>query len=173
MTPPARSGGGGPATVGGISDLVEDTPDAEVYEKYAPELVRFAATLVGPSGAEDLVSAVFLRAMAAPTWTSVRNKRAYLYRAALNEARSRHRSTQRRLARESAVAGRAEHDDVAADSDVLRALRRLSVRQRAAIWMAYWLDAPVREIADTLHVPLRTVERDLRIARARLERELS
>jgi RNA polymerase sigma-70 factor (ECF subfamily) len=152
---------------------VELDPNAEAYDKYAPELIRFATTLVGPSGAEDLVSTVFVRLVASGALGPVANRRAYLYRSLVNEARSRHRSTQRRLARESAVSAAAVVDAVDVEVDVLRALRRLSVRQRAVLWMAYWLDAPVREIASTLGVPLRTVERDLRAARNRLERDLS
>lgn len=150
-----------------------DHDDAEVYAKYAPELTRFASTLVGPSGSEDVISAVFLRVMARPSWPSVKNKRAYLYRAVVNEARSRHRSTQRRLAREIAAVERTERNAQVSDADILSALRRLSVRQRAVMWMTYWLDSPVPEIADTLQVPRRTVERDLRTARDRLKRDLA
>ncbi len=47
------------------------TDDAEVYRKYADELMRFAAALVGPSGAEELLSTAFLKALRAPSnWTT-------------------------------------------------------------------------------------------------------
>lgn len=145
----------------------------ELYEKHALELSRFASTLVGPSGAEDLVSAVFVRLISSDSLREVTNQRAYLFRAVLNEARSQHRSTQRRLAREAAVAS--EHLGVAEpqDADVLRALARLSVRQRAVLWLAYWMDAPVSEIGSWLKVSTRTVERELRAGKELLEKELS
>ena len=53
--------------------------------------------------------------------------------------------------------------------DVLDALRRLSVRQRAVIYLTYWLGMRADEVARTLDVSLRTVERELTSARGRLE----
>ncbi|HEV3401155.1 MAG TPA: hypothetical protein VG078_04990 [Acidimicrobiales bacterium] len=61
--------------------------DAETYEKHAEELVRFATLLVGPGGADDLVSGAVLRAFSSPAWPSVTEPRAYLYRTLVNEAR--------------------------------------------------------------------------------------
>ena len=79
------------------------TSDAEVYRKYADELIRFGAALVGPSGAEDLLAGSVLRAIASPRWPEVENKRAYLYRVLFNEA------------------GRARRDDDAARCTARRA----------------------------------------------------
>ena len=152
--------------------MVDCVDDAGVYAKYADELMRFATVLVGPFGAEDLVATVFARALMSPSWPRIGNRRAYLYRAMTNEARSQYRATQRRLAREIKAGARDVVEPVMADPDVLAALRRLSVRQRAVIWMAYWRDAAVEEIARTLGVSTRTVERDLHQARQQLERDL-
>ncbi len=152
--------------------MVDCVDDAGVYAKYSDELMRFATVLVGPSGAEDLVATVFARALSSPSWSGIDNRRAYLYRALTNEARSQYRATQRRLAREIQSGEREVVESVTADPDVLAALRRLSVRQRAVIWMAYWRDASVEEIARTLDVSTRTVERDLHQARQHLERDL-
>lgn len=42
--------------------------DAEVYRKHKDELMRFAAALVGPSHAADVVSNVVTRILAAGRW---------------------------------------------------------------------------------------------------------
>jgi RNA polymerase sigma-70 factor (ECF subfamily) len=151
--------------------------DAETYRKYADELIRFASGLVGPSGAEDVVSNAVLRAVSGAQWSRVDNQRAYLYRAVLNEASSQHRSTTRRLNREIRAFQRdvstgiavSRSDTSNVDFDVLIALRRLSERQRAVIHLTYWVDLPVADIASLLGLPTRTVERELSRARTRLE----
>jgi RNA polymerase sigma factor (sigma-70 family) len=53
------------------------------------------------------------------------------------------------------------------------ALRSLTVRQRAVIYLTYWDDLAPADIATTLDTSLRTVERDLNSARTRLEETLS
>jgi len=151
--------------------------DAETYRKYADKLIRFASGLVGPSGAEDVVSNAVLRAVSGAQWSRVDNQRAYLYRAVLNEASSQHRSTTRRLNREIRAFQRdvstgiavSRSDTSNVDFDVLIALRRLSERQRAVIHLTYWVDLPVADIASLLGLPTRTVERELSRARTRLE----
>jgi RNA polymerase sigma factor (sigma-70 family) len=143
--------------------------DAEVYAKYASELVGFAAATVGPSDADDVVAAAVLRVLSAPSWTSVENRRAYLYRAVLNEALNVRRATARRLRREVRAAQSASIEAVSSDVDVLEALRRLSVRQRAVVYLRYWMDLPVREVAEVLGVAPRSVERDLTAARRRVK----
>ncbi|HZD22203.1 MAG TPA: hypothetical protein VE569_02205 [Acidimicrobiia bacterium] len=79
--------------------------DAETYEKYAGELVRFATGLVGPDDAADVVSGVFVKVLGTRSWPDVDEQRAYLYQAVLNEVRMRHRSTMGRRAREMRAAG--------------------------------------------------------------------
>ena len=142
--------------------------DGDVYEKYADELIRFATMLVGPSGAEDVLADAVIRAFTSPRWPLVTNQRAYLYRAVFSEASNVSRAAQRRMNRELRVAT----DDVAPESlalELLDALRRLTVRQRAVVHLAYWVDLPLAEIARTLKVGERTVERELSAARRRLE----
>jgi hypothetical protein len=141
------------------------TSDAELYRKYADELIRFCSALVGPSGAEDLLAAAVVKALAAPRWAGVDNKRAYLYRVVLNEAYRARRDTARRLEREARSAGTEAVHNTAVDRDVVTALLRLSVRQRAVVFLTYWaewLKAPFHRV--------RAVER-LAVARIVVERE--
>lgn len=149
--------------------------DATLYAQVAPELIRFASTLVGPSGADDLFATAVVNAMTSPRWPAVANQRAYLYRCVVNEAQKQRRSTDRRLAREVRVAERPDSElrTVGLDPSVLAALRRLTVRQRAVIYLTYWSDLTPKQVAETLESSLRTVERDLTTARTRLEEMLS
>ena len=147
--------------------------DGELYRKYGDELIRFATALVGPSGAEDVLATALIRCFSSRHWPAVTNRRAYLYRVVTNEAFKVRRSTQRRLSREARVAVVDAYTDGPEDVDVLRALRRLTPRQRAVGHLTYWQDLPAHEVADLLGLSVRTVERELNATRRRLEELLS
>jgi len=141
---------------------------ATVYAEHAAELVRYAAVLAGPAGADDLVADACVKAFAAPSWATVDNPRAYLYRAVLNEARQAARSGARRTARERRVAGRDRVEPAEPRPDVLASLHTLTDRQRAIVFFTYWQDRTSAEIADDLGIDQRTVQRELTAARTRL-----
>ena len=147
-----------------------DEADAQIYEKYADELIRFATALAGPSMAEDVLSDAMLRVFSSTPWKAVKNKRAYLYRAVLNEALQARRSIDRRIRREHAAVSRPPSEGSFIDRlELLDALRRLSMRQRAVVYLTYWIGLDASEIARGLDISLRTVERELSAARRRLE----
>jgi RNA polymerase sigma factor (sigma-70 family) len=147
-----------------------DRDAAEAYDKYADELVRFATSLVGPFDADDVMSVALVRVLRRPTWRAVDDLRPYLFRAVINEARGRRRSADRRLRRETDAARLAgEAVSAFVRIEVLDALRQLTIQQRAVVFMTYWLDQPAADVARTLHVSLRTVERELTRARRALE----
>ncbi len=58
-----------------LSVGTEREADADVYARHAPELVRFATVLAGPSGADDLVASAVLKAFTNPGWSGVQNQR--------------------------------------------------------------------------------------------------
>jgi RNA polymerase sigma-70 factor, ECF subfamily len=155
-----------------LSVGTERDADADVYARHAPELVRFAIVLAGPSGADDLVAAAVLKAFSNPGWSGVQNQRAYLYRAVLNEARQEGRANGRRVRREQLVAPPERTDGPTPRPEVLAAMRRLDQRQRAIVFFTYWQDRTPVEIADDLGVNVRTVQRELAAARQRLLQEL-
>jgi RNA polymerase sigma-70 factor (ECF subfamily) len=151
-----------------------DASDGEVYEKYGEELTRFATFLLGAGDAPDVVVDAVLGAFASPAWPTVRERRAYLYRAVLNRARMHARSQGRRRAREQVSA----QPDVAPeapapDPDVLAAVAGLSERQRAVVYLTYWDDLTPSAIASLLDVTEGSVRRHLararRILRSRLD----
>lgn len=147
--------------------------DAEVYEKYSRELIGFAAAVAGPTDAEDVVAGAVLRAISSPRWRAIDNRRAYLYRAVMSEAHNMPRSTARRLKREERAAAATSFEVSPNDHDVLAALRRLTVRQRAVVFLTYWTDQPAASVADTLGMSQRSVERELTMARRRIEEMLT
>lgn len=163
----------------------------EAYDKWADELVAYATVVAGRDDAADAVADTFAsllrteRAAATsntPTpWEQVREPRAYLYRSVLNTARRRHRARSRRSARET------RHDrlerpvrswsPVPADSplhdpDVMRAVDALSLGQRSAIYLTYWDDLSVYDVARAMGCSTGSVKRHLARARAALREAL-
>ena len=117
-----------------MGKMMTMTPsDTELYREHADELTRYATVLVGPDDAPDVVIDAVLAAFASPGWRRVEHPRAYLFRAVLNTANSRHRSAGRRRRRESVVALQERPSDAReqeAALDVHRALGTLSPQQR-------------------------------------------
>jgi RNA polymerase sigma-70 factor (ECF subfamily) len=141
----------------------------DVYRKYADDLVRFATGLVGPFEAPDVVTDACLRVFRSPEWRGVSNHRAYLYRSVLNQARTHHRATLRRRVRELRAAGPDVAAPVEVDVDVLAAVDRLSVQQRASVVLTYWEDLTPGEVGARLGISEGAVKRHLARARTRLK----
>ena len=142
---------------------------AQREEQAVADSTRFATVLAGPSAAADLVASAVAKASANPDWRTVDNRRAYLYRAVLNEARQTARSDSRRQRREQLAAPvERTGGEPSVRPEVLAAVRRLDQRQRAIVFFTYWQDRTPAEIADDLGVTVRTVQRELADARARL-----
>jgi RNA polymerase sigma factor (sigma-70 family) len=151
---------------------VNPNSDAEVYATNASDLVRFATALVGPADAPDVVSGALVRVLASGSWAYVQDRRAYLFRAVLNEARMHHRSTLRRRAREARVAIVDLTRDDERDVEVLERVARLSVRQRAVVMLTYWNDLAPHAIAALLGISEGSVRKHLARAHARLKESL-
>jgi len=151
---------------------VHDGENAEIYGKYADDLVRFATALVGPTDAPDVVADAVIRALFARSWPAVRDHRAYLTRSVLNEARMHHRATLRRRAREAKAAGSDISYDAVPRPEVLAHVARLSLRQRAVVVLTYWDDLDQHAIAERLGISAGSVRRHLARAHAKLRRLL-
>lgn len=149
--------------------------DEEVYRSYSTELTRYATGLVGPFDAPDVVTDACLKAFESRNWSEVVDRRAYLYRTVLSVANDHHRRTLSRRLREMRVAGREQMPDPAAaiDIEVLDAVVRLSVQQRAAVFLTYWEDLSPDVVAERMGVSPGTVKRHLARARKRLGELLS
>ena len=150
-----------------------EASDEELYGRVAPELIRFATTLVGPGGAADVVADAVVGVMAAPVWREARDKRALLYRSVLLTSRSWHRSESRRRARQVHAVPPEAMPDADPHPEVHDALAALSHQQRAVVFLTYWSDLDVAGVAETLGVSDGTVRKQLARARRRLREVLS
>jgi len=161
-----------PASLGGGIVTVMKESDSDSYVKYADELTRFATGLIGPSDAEDVVVSAYVRCVASRRWPLIENRRAYLYRAVLNEARATQRASIRRQLRERRSAFREAVDVDIPRPEVLEAVKRLSLRQRSVVFLTYWSDLDPASIGQLLNISDGTVRRHLARARARLKEVL-
>ena len=146
--------------------------DAEVYRKHADDLIRFATGLVGPSDAPDVVSEAVLSCLDSAAWVTVTEKRPYLYRSVYNKAAEfpsgvRPPPVAERLAAEQELV---EPPDVR--PEVLVAVFRLSIKQRAVIVLTYWEDLDPSSIATLMGISEGSVKRHLARGRSRLKEAL-
>lgn len=150
----------------------ERRSDAEVYADHAVALVRFATVLVGPVDAQDVVSSAVLRSLGSPGWRQVENHRGYLHQAVANEARNLYRSDGRRRKGEVEMSGHPVVSLPEFRPDVQQAVERLSVRQRAVVYLTYWEDMTNQMTADYLGISAGSVRRHLARAKTHLRSEL-
>ena len=163
-----RGAGGSAATVGsrGADDAI-----ADLYAGHWAGLVRLAWLLLRDDQlAEEVTQDAFIAVHA--NWGSLRDHTralAYLRRSVVNGARSslRHRGVEERyLERQQRDPGAGpreagpedsvlEHESHAA---MIRALGRLSQRQREVLTMRYYLDLSEAEIADALGISAGSVK---------------
>ncbi len=147
----------------------------EAYANCAEDLVRYAVALTGRDDAADVVADAFagLLRRGSDMWLQVRDPRRYLFVVVSNEARARHRATTRRLRREAIVWERASSVDTPADPSVIRAVGRLSVQQRAVIYLTYWEDMTTGAVAEVLGISEGATKRQLARARNKLREVLA
>jgi DNA-directed RNA polymerase specialized sigma24 family protein len=146
--------------------------DAEIYANHAVALLRFATVLVGPVDAQDVVSSAVLRSLGSPEWRQVENHRGYLHQAVANEARNLFRSNGRRRNGEVGLTGQLVVCLPEFRPDVQQAVEKLSVRQRAVVYLTYWEDMTNQMAADYLGISAGSVRRHLARAKTHLRREL-
>jgi RNA polymerase sigma factor (sigma-70 family) len=151
-----------------------DADDEEVYSKHADDLIRFATGLVGPSNASDVVQEAVLSCLSSPKWTHVIDKRSYLYRSVYNKAAEFQRTSNRRRLREQLTA-RWELMETPPEvrPEVLAAVFRLSMKQRAVIVLTYWEDLDPRSISRRMGISEGSVKRHLARGRSRLKEVLN
>jgi RNA polymerase sigma factor (sigma-70 family) len=165
-----------------------DDPErfAELYDRHAPALHRFAARRLGTHVAEDVVAETFTvafrrRASYDPSYPDARP---WLFGIAVTLI-GRHRRAEirlfRALARSSAPpVSMAETDAVedrlaaaAAGRALAEAIAVLPAEQRDVLLLAAWADLSYEEIAVALHIPIGTVRSRLSRARRRIRDRLT
>lgn len=142
--------------------------DAAIWRKHKEELIRYATVVVGVDQAEDVLSTVVERILRRKgSLSSLDDPRPYLFRAVLNESRGRIRRL-RVIPWERGII----EDHIGFRPEVAEAVGSLPERQRAAVYLTYWRDLPVGEVADLMGCRPGTVKRYLHLARTRLRKVL-
>lgn len=141
--------------------------DAAIWRKHKEELIRYATVLVGVGHAEDVLSTVVERILRRGSLSDLDDARSYLFRAVLNESRGRIRRKRITPWERDFV-----EDHIGFRPDVAAAVGSLPERQRAAVYLTYWRDLPVSEVADLMGCRPGTVKRYLHISRNRLKEVL-
>lgn len=136
--------------------------------------MRFAASLVGPDMADDLVSEVVVATLRRRSLTSLDNPQAYLMRAVFNRARSHGRHLQMSRVKLALFPAdrKAEPPLLEVRSDIVDTVAALPPQQRAAIFLVYWEDLTPTEAAEVMGVRPATLRRYLHLARSKLRRHL-
>ena len=149
----------------------------EIYEKYYPELLRYACAACGnPAEAEDTAQEVFLKALqSADVFEDLgpSQKRAWLYRSLKNLMCDRYRKAQL----ENAYLEVLEEDAVCFDPGIQRTenellLSRLSDEDRALFHLRYFENYNASELADMFGLPTGTIRSRLSRARKLLKEML-
>lgn len=143
----------------------------ECYTKHGDALVRFAATQVGASDADDVVSAAVLGVLQRGV-NDMHDTRASLYRAVAHASIKHWRGLGRRRRRDVVLVPAEPWRDPDGHDPrserLIDALRLLSVQQRAIVHLTYWEDLTPAIVAERLGVSDGTVRRQLARARDRL-----
>jgi RNA polymerase sigma factor (sigma-70 family) len=142
--------------------------DAAIWRKHKEELIRYATVLVGVDQAEDVLSTVVERVLRRKgSLAALDDARPYLFQAVLNESRGR-------IRRRRVIPWERDfvEDHVGFRPDVATAVGSLPERQRAAVYLTYWRDLPVSEVAALMGCGPGTVKRYLHLSRNRLRKVL-
>ena len=140
---------------------------AGVYAAHHAEALRLAYLLCGNrERAEDAVAEAFVRVYRSMGRSEIREPRAYVRRAVVNEVNSRFRrlALERReaLRRTGDARGtRGADEDLVEHDRVFAALRQLSQRQRAAVVLRFYEDLPEKAIAEAMGISIGTVKSTL------------
>ena len=139
--------------------------EAEIWLACKDDLVRYAAVLVGPRDAEDVVSTVVVRVLNSRKLAALDDARPYLFKSVLNECRTR--AVRRREA--FGFVDLPEPPPADPQPEVLEAVMSLPVAQRAATFLVYWADLSIGEAARLMGTRPGTVKRYLHLARTKLK----
>ena len=143
-----------------------------LYAACRPTLYRSAALLVGEGEAEEVVQDAFERAMREPDFFGrVREPLAWLRTVSTRVALGRLRR-RALLDRALRLIGRQDHQVDPQRGDLEAALQRLPPKQRAAVVLRYYQDAPYSQIASALDMDQESVGPLLTRARGALREAL-
>jgi RNA polymerase sigma-70 factor, ECF subfamily len=144
-----------------------------LYQRYAPDVYRFALWLSGnPAEADDIASETFVRAWTSRSKIRTETVKAYLFAIARNlylqDQRQQKRQVSLELATLETLGGpQAMVEDRLELAEVLRQLKNLPESDRAALLLRVQHEMPYAEIARVLGISLASAK--VKVHRARLK----
>lgn len=146
--------------------MMTESPD-EAYARLRPRLTEVAYLLTfDRASAQDVVQDAFAAAL--PRWASIDDPAAYLRRSVTNGAYKVSRDRRRRIDKhQRAAAGDSVHVDRI--DLIIDQIQALPAKERAVVVLRFYLDLPIAEIADQLHMRQGSVGPTLTRALRRLE----
>jgi RNA polymerase sigma-70 factor (ECF subfamily) len=149
---------------------VNDEPTARFQQLYADlftDLSGYCNALVrDESLAVELAQEAFARLFA--RWRAVRDPKGFLFLVATNLVRDEFRRQARQRSLVDRLAHRLPLSTGSPEGSTYDLIARLPNRLRSVVVLAYVVDLPLAEVAETLRLPLGTVKRRLHEARAEL-----
>jgi RNA polymerase sigma factor (sigma-70 family) len=156
---------------------------AEIFDRHAEDIYRYAARRLGQQAAADVMSEVFLAAFRnrGRYDTGRDDARPWLYGITINVI-SQHQRAQRRYARVLASVPGVPAADVVADEvldrvtatqlrpRIMRVLGELSARDRELVLLVAWAELSYEQAAQALGIPVGTVRSRLHRIRVKLRR---
>jgi RNA polymerase sigma-70 factor, ECF subfamily len=153
---------------------IEEMADIEsLYQRYAPDVRRFALFLAGdPVMADEITSDTFASAWLARERIRQPTVKSYLFAIARNLYRDRQRRQQRHAGldenmTDKRIGAQTHMEQTAEVRAVLAALQQLPEKDRAALLMRALEEMPYEEIAETLGISVVTAK--VKVYRARLK----
>jgi RNA polymerase sigma-70 factor (sigma-E family) len=153
-----------------VTGVARETPSvADIYRVEYQPMVRLAFLIAGSEeAAQEIVHDAFAELI--ERWDHVDNPGAYVRRAVVNRCSSRLRRL--RVERKHLPMLATPSASPPPETPLFDALRRIPVRQRAAVVLRFYLDASEAEIADVLGARPGTVKSLIHRGLAALRQEL-
>ncbi|MFJ5718868.1 RNA polymerase sigma factor [Streptomyces sp. NPDC093149] len=156
---------------------------AELYDRHAPDIHRYAVRRLGEGAADDITAETFLIAFRSRRRydRARRGARPWLYGIAANLIGKQRRSEERglralaRTGQDPVAASWSDRcdDRISAQGPLAGALAALSPGDRHVLLLVAWADLGYQEVAEALGIPLGTVRSRLNRARRKVREALS
>ncbi|MEV3856473.1 sigma-70 family RNA polymerase sigma factor [Streptomyces sp. NPDC050095] len=164
------------------SSLKQPELFARLYDRYAPDIHRYAARRLGPHAADDITADTFLTAFRtrARFDTDRASARPWLYGIAAHLIGKQRRGEVRalralaRTGRDPVAASWVDDADrrIAAQGPLADALAALSGADRHVLLLVAWADLTYQDVAEALGIPVGTVRSRLNRARRKVRAAL-
>ncbi|MFB6991477.1 RNA polymerase sigma factor [Streptomyces sp. NPDC056230] len=156
---------------------------AELYDRHAPDIHRYAVRRLGEGAADDITAETFLIAFRSRRRfdRTRRSARPWLYGIAANLIGKQRRGEERalralaRTGQDPVAASWSDRcdDRISAQGPLAGALAALSPGDRHVLLLVAWADLGYQEVAEALGIPLGTVRSRLNRARRKVREALS